>query len=76
MVGIAAILHTHVIGSNGIMGQPREVAAAAVFLASDESSFSTGMELRVGGGHAGLQHPPKTSRFWGVMGKVRAHKHI
>ncbi|CAI7658823.1 unnamed protein product [Penicillium pancosmium] len=47
----------------GRMGQPREVAAAAVFLASDESSFSTGMELRVDGGHAELQHPQKVSLF-------------
>ncbi|KAJ5404131.1 short-chain dehydrogenase/reductase SDR [Penicillium cosmopolitanum] len=47
----------------GRMGQPREVAAAAVFLASNESSFSTGMELRVDGGHAELQHPQKTSLF-------------
>ncbi|KAJ6000052.1 short-chain dehydrogenase/reductase SDR [Penicillium waksmanii] len=47
----------------GRMGQPREVAAAAVFLASDESSFSTGIELRVDGGHAELQHPQKTSLF-------------
>lgn len=47
----------------GRMGQPREVAAAAVFLASDESSFSTGLELRVDGGHAELQHPQKASLF-------------
>ncbi|KAL1857388.1 hypothetical protein Plec18170_003512 [Paecilomyces lecythidis] len=47
----------------GRMGKPQEVAAAAVFLASDESSFSTGMELRVDGGHAELQHPQKTSQF-------------
>ncbi|WP_246848017.1 SDR family NAD(P)-dependent oxidoreductase [Sphingomonas beigongshangi] len=36
------------------MGRPEEVAAAALFLASDESSFSTGTELRVDGGHAEL----------------------
>lgn len=36
------------------MGRPDEVAAGALFLASDESSFSTGMELRVDGGHAEL----------------------
>jgi NAD(P)-dependent dehydrogenase (short-subunit alcohol dehydrogenase family) len=36
------------------MGRPEEVAAGALFLASDESSFSTGTELRVDGGHAEL----------------------
>ncbi|WP_411034338.1 SDR family NAD(P)-dependent oxidoreductase [Shinella sp. BYT-45] len=36
------------------MGRPEEVAAAALFLASGESSFSTGTELRVDGGHAEL----------------------
>jgi NAD(P)-dependent dehydrogenase (short-subunit alcohol dehydrogenase family) len=36
------------------MGRPAEVAAAASFLASDESSFSTGTELQVDGGHAEL----------------------
>lgn len=36
------------------MGRPEEVAAGALFLASDDSSFSTGTELRVDGGHAEL----------------------
>lgn len=34
----------------GHMGKPEEIAAAAVFLASDESSFITGIDLRVDGG--------------------------
>ncbi len=32
------------------MGEPHEVAAAAVFLASDDASYITGAELSVDGG--------------------------
>jgi NAD(P)-dependent dehydrogenase (short-subunit alcohol dehydrogenase family) len=34
----------------GTMGQPDEIAAVAVFLASDDSSFVNGVELFVDGG--------------------------
>jgi len=34
----------------GRMGQPEEVAKVALFLASDDSSFVTGIELFVDGG--------------------------
>jgi NAD(P)-dependent dehydrogenase (short-subunit alcohol dehydrogenase family) len=36
----------------GRMGEPDEVAKAALFLASDDSSFITGIELLVNGGRA------------------------
>jgi len=36
----------------GRMGEPEEVAKAALFLASDDSSFITGIELFVDGGRA------------------------
>ena len=36
----------------GRMGDPEEVAKVALFLASDDSSFVTGIELFVDGGRA------------------------
>jgi NAD(P)-dependent dehydrogenase (short-subunit alcohol dehydrogenase family) len=36
----------------GRMGEPNEVAKAALYLASDDSGFATGVELFVDGGRA------------------------
>jgi NAD(P)-dependent dehydrogenase (short-subunit alcohol dehydrogenase family) len=36
----------------GRLGDPEETAAAALFLASDDSSFMTGSEVYVDGGQA------------------------
>ena len=38
----------------GRIGQPEEVARAILYLASDESSYVTGVELPVDGGLAAL----------------------
>jgi NAD(P)-dependent dehydrogenase (short-subunit alcohol dehydrogenase family) len=39
-------------GPLGRAGEPEEIAAAALYYASDESKFTTGTELRIDGGIA------------------------
>jgi NAD(P)-dependent dehydrogenase (short-subunit alcohol dehydrogenase family) len=57
-IGLGKEESNHVINSLvsqvplGRMGQAQEIASAAVFLASDESSFITGVDLSVDGGLA------------------------
>ena len=46
--GIDAVVQRHPLGR---MGKPEEVAAAILFLASDEASFITGAVLPVDGGY-------------------------
>ncbi|HEX7734767.1 MAG TPA: SDR family oxidoreductase [Ktedonobacteraceae bacterium] len=46
------LAHLRTIVPLGQLGDPGEVAQAAVFLASDESSFINGIELFVDGGQA------------------------
>ena len=41
----------------GRVGRPEEIAAAALFLGSDESSFITGVDLPVDGGWLELGRP-------------------
>lgn len=43
----ASFVATHPIGR---LGKPEEIAAIAVYLASDESAFATGAEFRIDGG--------------------------
>jgi 3alpha(or 20beta)-hydroxysteroid dehydrogenase len=49
-----------IVGPLGRMGEPEEVANLVVYLASDESSFSTGSEFMVDGGQiAGIKAMPR-----------------
>src|SRR3546814_3048965 len=48
----------------GTMGLPEEIAATALFLASDDSSFVNGVELAVDGGFRSEEH---TSELQSLM---------
>jgi NAD(P)-dependent dehydrogenase (short-subunit alcohol dehydrogenase family) len=43
----------------GLMGRPQEVAAAAVFLLSDESAYVSGAVIPVDGGASAASHSPR-----------------
>lgn len=46
--------HKHALTLFGRLGTPAEMAAGAVFLASDESSFMTGSDLLIDGGYTAV----------------------
>lgn len=46
----------------GRVGQPDEVAKAALFLASDDASFTTATDILVDGGYIYLKRQPETAR--------------
>jgi NAD(P)-dependent dehydrogenase (short-subunit alcohol dehydrogenase family) len=48
----------------GRWGQPEDIAGAAVFLASDESSFITGSEIKIEGGWLGARSRSGEAPIW------------
>ena len=57
----AALVERHLLTPH--VGEPRHIAATAVFLASDESAYVTGQIVRVDGGY--LSHQPTTAELFG-----------
>jgi NAD(P)-dependent dehydrogenase (short-subunit alcohol dehydrogenase family) len=50
----------------GRVGQPDDIASAALFLASDEAAWITGVNLLVDGGHRTVGYPNLTKLFEGL----------
>lgn len=54
------------------IGTPQDCAKAAVFLASDESRYTTGQNLHVDGGYA--SHAPSLADFRDMIAAMQAHR--
>jgi len=52
------------------IGSPEDCAHAAVFLASDESRYTTGQDLHVDGGYS--NHAPSLADFQDMIAKMMA----
>jgi 3-oxoacyl-[acyl-carrier protein] reductase len=50
LLGEESVKHYMSITALGRLGEPKDIAAVAVFLASDSSSWVTGETIRAGGG--------------------------